>query len=248
MIRGFVAAACAFGSSIAIAADPWVVRQFQVEGAQWISEGTVYNYLPINIGDTIDDQLRREAFRALYETGFFQDIEFRRDGDTLIIAVLERPRIEEFTFSGNEDIEDEQLEESLTGVGLSVGKTFDRSILDEVTQFLTDQYHAQGKYAAQVNPVVEPLPDNRVRVAIEIKEGDRAKIREINIIGNSVFDDDDLTENFDRRSAVVYSQRRSLLQGSTRGRSRNAALVLHGSRLCRLSNRVPAGHDLAGQT
>ena len=88
----------------------WVVRNFQVEGTQWISEGTVYNYLPINIGDMIDDQLRREAFRALYDTGFFQDIEFRRDGSTLIIAVLERPRIEEFTFSGNEDIEDEQLE------------------------------------------------------------------------------------------------------------------------------------------
>lgn len=179
------------------AQNEWVVREFQVEGAQWISEGTVYNYLPINIGDTIDDQLRREAFRDLYATGFFQDIEFRRDGDTLIIVVLERPRIDEFTFSGNEDIEDEQLEESMAGVGLSVGKTFDRSILEEVTQYLTDQYHGRGKYAAVVNPVVEPLPDNRVRVAIEIQEGERAKIREINIIGNSVFDDDELTENFE---------------------------------------------------
>ena len=181
----------------AVAQDSWVVRNFQVEGTQWISEGTVYNYLPLNIGDTIDDQRRREAFRALYETGFFQDIEFRRDGDTLVIAVLERPRIEEFTFSGNKDIEDEQLQESMVGVGLTVGKTFDRSVLDEVTQFLTDQYHGRGKYAAKVTPVIEPLPDNRVRVAIEIQEGERAKIREINIIGNSVFDDDELIDNFE---------------------------------------------------
>ena len=140
--------------SSAQAADPWVVRNFQVEGAQWISEGTVYNYLPINIGDTIDDQLQRESFRALYDTGFFQDIEFRRDGDTLVIAVLERPRIEEFSFTGNSDIDDDQLEESLNSVGLTTGKTFDRSVLDEVTRFLTEQYHGRGKYAATVTPVV----------------------------------------------------------------------------------------------
>ncbi len=191
--------------SSAQAADPWVVRNFQVEGAQWISEGTVYNYLPINIGDTIDDQLQRESFRALYDTGFFQDIEFRRDGDTLVIAVLERPRIEEFSFTGNSDIDDDQLEESLNSVGLTTGKTFDRSVLDEVTRFLTEQYHGRGKYAATVTPVVEPLPDNRVRVAIEIEEGDRAKIREINIIGNTVFDNGDIIENFELSTGSLLS-------------------------------------------
>ncbi len=205
MNRRFLASVFLLGSAIALADEPWVVRNFEVEGAQWISEGTVYNYLPINIGDTVDDQLRREAFRALYATGFFQDIEFRREDDTLIIAVLERPRIEEFTFSGNKDIEDEQLEESLAGVGLTTGKTFDRSILDEVTQYLTEQYHSRGKYAATVTPVVEPLPDNRVRVAIEIKEGERAKIREINIIGNEVFDDADLIENFELSTGGLLS-------------------------------------------
>jgi len=205
MKRSLLASVFALSSSVAFADEPWVVRNFEVEGAQWISEGTVYNYLPINIGDTIDDQLRREAFRALYATGFFQDIEFRREDNTLIIAVLERPRIEEFTFSGNKDIKDEQLEESLAGVGLTAGKTFDRSILDEVTQYLTEQYHGQGKYAATVTPVVEPLPDNRVRVAIEIKEGERAKIREINIIGNEVFSDDELIESFELTTGGMLS-------------------------------------------
>src|SRR5690606_32879936 len=79
---------------------PFVVRDFRVEGAQRVSEGTIYTYLPINIGDTITQQREREAIRALYRTGFFQDIELRRDGDTLVIAVLERPSIAEFTFSG----------------------------------------------------------------------------------------------------------------------------------------------------
>jgi outer membrane protein insertion porin family len=186
-----------FASQLSAQGDSWVVRDFRVEGAQWISEGTVYNYLPINIGDTVDDERLREAFRTLYETGFFQDMEFRRDGDTLIIAVLERPRIEEFTFSGNKDIDDEQLEESMRGIGLTAGKTLDRAILEEVRQVLTEEYHGRGKYAASVETIVEPLPDNRVRVAIEIQEGDRAKIRQINIVGNTIFEDEDLLEAFE---------------------------------------------------
>ena len=89
------------------------MRNFRVEGAQRIAEGTIYNYLPINIGDTVDEQRLREAGRALFETAFFQDFEFRRDGDTLVIVVLERPSILEFTFDGNKDIKDDDLEKVL---------------------------------------------------------------------------------------------------------------------------------------
>ena len=192
-----VAAIAGLWALAAAAADPWVVREFRVEGAQGISEGTIYNYLPINIGDTIDDQRVREAIRALYDTNFFQDIELRKDGSTLVIAVLERPRIEEFTFSGNKDIKDEDLEKSLNDVGLATGKIFDRSVLDEVTRFLTEEYYGRGKYAASIVPTVEDLPDNRVRVAIEIEEGDRAKIRQINIVGNTVFPDEDILDGFE---------------------------------------------------
>ena len=176
---------------------PFVVQNFQVDGAQRISEGTIYNYLPLNIGDTVDEQVVREAIRAIYSTGFFQDIEIRRDGDTLVIAVLERPTIEEFTFSGNEDIEDEDLERSLRDVGLAQGRIFDRSVLDEVQQFLTDEYYGRGKYGARVEPTVEDLSDNRVRVEIEIEEGERAQIRQVNIVGNSRFDDETILDGFE---------------------------------------------------
>lgn len=185
--------------------EQFVVRDFRVEGAQRISEGTIYNYLPINIGDRIDTQLLREAGRALYSTGFFQDFEFRRDGDTLIIAVLERPTIEEFTFDGNKDIKDEDLEESLSNVGLAQGKIFDRSVLDEVTRFLTEEYHGRGKYGANITPSVEPLPDNRVRVNILIEEGDRAKIQEINVVGNEAFDDEQLLAGFESSTGGLFS-------------------------------------------
>jgi outer membrane protein insertion porin family len=204
-LRCGLAVGALLAASVLHAADPWVVRNFRVEGAQRISEGTIYNYLPINIGDTLDDQRYREAIRALFDTGFFQDIELRRDGDTLVIAVLERPTIEEFTFEGNKDIKDEDLEKSLTDIGLARGKTFDRSVLDEVTQSLTSEYYGRGKYGARVEADVEDLPDNRVRVAINIVEGDRAKIRQINIVGNTQFEEKQITRDFELTTGNLLS-------------------------------------------
>jgi outer membrane protein insertion porin family len=179
------------------AIEPFVVRNFRVEGAQRIAEGTIYNYLPINIGDTVDERRLREAGRALFETAFFQDFEFRRDGDTLVIVVLERPSILEFTFDGNKDIKDEDLEKVLTENGLATGKTFDRSTLDQLTQSLTEEYYGRGKYAAKVTPTVENLEDNRVRVSIQIEEGDRAKIRQVNIVGNTSFEESEIIADFE---------------------------------------------------
>ena len=196
---------CALGAGMVQAFEPWTVRNFRVEGAQRISEGTIYNYLPINIGDTLTDQRVQEAIRAIYSTGFFRDVEFRRDGDVLIIAVLERPSIEDFTISGNKDIETEQLESSLRDVGLSQGKVFDRSILEEVKQALTEQYYSQGKYGVSIETPIEELPDNRVRVAIEIMEGDRAKIRQVNVVGNITFDDDELLDSFELQTGNLLS-------------------------------------------
>jgi len=174
--------------------DNFTVSNIRIEGLQRISEGTVFNYLPVNIGDHLDAQRVREAMRALYATGFFRDVELRRDGTVLIVAVAERPSLESVDIKGNKDIKTEDLQKSLRNVGLSAGKTFDRSTLDEVTQYLTDQYYSRGKYAVQIDTKVENLPDNRVRVNINIKEGSRAKIRQINIVGNTVFRDKDILE------------------------------------------------------
>jgi outer membrane protein insertion porin family len=165
----------------------FVVKDIRIEGLQRISEGTVYNYLPVNLGDHLTPQRERESIRALYATGFFRDVELRRDGETLVVAVAERPSIESIDIKGNKDIKTEDLQKPLRNVGLAAGKTFDRSTLDEVTQGLTDQYFSRGKYAVEIDSKVEDLPDNRVRIGINIKEGSRAKIRQINIVGNTRF-------------------------------------------------------------
>jgi outer membrane protein insertion porin family len=179
-----------------MAAGDFVVKDMRVEGLQRISEGTVFNYLPINIGDPIDSVRIGEAIRALYGQDLFDDIEMRRDGDTLVIVVHERPSIESFEIDGNKDIKTEDLTDSLRSVGLARGRTFDRSVLDNVEMFLRDQYYSRGKYGVVVDSEIIDRPNNTVRVKINVNEGERAKIRQVNIIGNEKFDDDEIRADF----------------------------------------------------
>jgi outer membrane protein insertion porin family len=179
-----------------MAASDFVVKDMRVEGLQRISEGTVFNYLPINIGDPIDGIRISEAIRALYGQNLFDDIEMRRDGDTLVIVVRERPSIESFEIDGNKDIKTEDLTDSLRSVGLARGRTFDRSVLDNVEMFLRDQYYSMGKYGVGIDTEIIDRPNNTVRVKINVKEGDRAKIRQVNIVGNDSFDDDEIRADF----------------------------------------------------
>jgi outer membrane protein insertion porin family len=185
--------------------NAFTVGDIRVEGLQRVTEGTVYNYLPINIGDLLSPQRIREAVRALYDTGFFRDVELRRDGSTLIVVVNERPTIESFELKGNKDIKTEDLSKSLKNVGLAQGKTFDRSVLEDVKSFLQDQYGARGKYAARIDATVEEVPGNRVKIKIDIVEGKRAKIRQINIVGNHTFKEKDILEAFELKTPNLLS-------------------------------------------
>ncbi|HUJ28547.1 MAG TPA: outer membrane protein assembly factor BamA [Myxococcales bacterium] len=178
----------------------FTVGDIRVEGLQRVSEGTVYNYLPVNIGDHLTAQRVREAIRALYATGFFRDVQLRRDGHTLVVVVAERPSIESFEITGNKDIKTEDLQKSLRGVGLATGKTFDRSVLEDVTQYLTDQYFARGKYGVRIDTKVEEEAGNRVKVKVDIKEGNRAKIRQINIVGNTRFKPKDILDTLELKT------------------------------------------------
>jgi outer membrane protein insertion porin family len=174
------------------ASDGFVVGDIRVEGLRRIAEGTVFNYLPANIGETLDTRRIGEAVKSLYATGFFRDVELRRDGSVLVVAVVERPTIESFEVKGNKDIKTEDLEKSLRTVGLASGKSFDQSVLDEVKRYLTEQYFSRGKYSVVVDAKAEEVPDNRVKVSIDIHEGQRARIQQINIVGNSSFSEGEL--------------------------------------------------------
>jgi outer membrane protein insertion porin family len=191
----------AAGAATAQQDERFVVRDMRVEGLQRISEGTVFNYLPVSIGDQLDAVRIAEAIRAVFGTGLFSNVELRRDGNTLVIAVRERPSIRSFSITGNKDIKTEDLEESLRNVGLARGRTFDRSVLEEVRQFLIDQYYSRGKYSVIVDTeVTENLEENTVEIDIKVQEGKRARIQQIAIIGNEVFSDSELRSEFELRT------------------------------------------------
>jgi outer membrane protein insertion porin family len=175
----------------------FTVLNIRVEGLERVSEGTVFNYLPISPGDELNPRRVREALRALFATGLFREVELRRDGDTLVVDVRERPSIDSFEIQGNKDIKTEELTKSLRGVGLAAGKTFDRSVLEEVKSYLTDQYFSRGKYGVQIDTTVDELPGNRVNLLIDIKEGERARLRQITIIGNTRFKEKDILATFE---------------------------------------------------
>lgn len=175
--------------------ERFTVSEIRLEGLERIPDGTLLNYLPIHVGDPVDEDQVAYAVRELYKTGFFKDVEFARDGDVLVVRVKERPAIAEVNFDGNNDIEDEQLEEILNDIGISPGRAFDPSALDKIEQGLKQQaYYSQGKYGVRIDTTVVELPRNRVQIDIEISEGVIARIKQVNIVGNKVFDDDTLLE------------------------------------------------------
>ena len=187
------------GTASSAAAD-FTVGNIKLEGLQRISQGTVFNYLPVNIGDTLDPRKIREAIEALYATGFFRDVEIRRQGNTLIVVVSERPSIESFQISGNKAIKTKALMKSLRNVGLAPGKIFDRSVLQQVTEYLTDMYYGRGKYGVRINTKVIPDSDNRVKIQIKIVEGSRAVIRSINVVGATHFSQARILKHFHLRT------------------------------------------------
>ncbi len=187
--------------SISLRAEEFVVGDMRVEGLRRISEGTVFNYLPINVGDSVDEIRIQEAIKSLYREGLFDDIEVRRDGDTLVLVIKERPSIASFSIEGNKDIKTEDLMSSLRNIGMSRGRTFDRSVLDNLTSFLREQYYDRGKYGVVIKADVQDRPNNTVGISIEVKEGDRAKIRQVNIIGNYNYDEDEVREGFELDTA-----------------------------------------------
>ena len=187
------------------AGDTFVVGDIRLEGLQRITAGTVFNYLPIKVGDTVDGTRTAGAVRALFKTGFFRDVRLERDGETLVVSMIERPSIGSIEFTGNEDLDTEDLIAALGRVGFAQGRVFNRSTFDQVTQELHRTYFAAGKYGAQVTGTVTPLERNRVAVRFEISEGVVAKIRQIGLVGNAAFDDDELRDDFELDTTGFFS-------------------------------------------
>jgi outer membrane protein insertion porin family len=174
------------------AAPAFVVKRIDVQGLQRISADTVYNYLPIHTGQVLRPEKTAAIIQALYHTGFFEHIGLSRQGNTLIIRVVERPTIGQLKITGNSVIPTDKINTVTKSLGLAEGRVYDRALLDKIKQGLLNQYYELGRYNARVDVTVTPESRNRVMVKIEISEGLVAKVEKINIIGNKVFTEKEL--------------------------------------------------------
>lgn len=172
----------------------FTVSDIRVEGLQRISAGSVFNAMPIAVGTKIDQADLVSGAKVLFKTGNFDDLQLVRDGDVLVVRVKERPSISEINIEGNKAIETDALLDGLKDSGLAVGRVFKRSTLEGMQLELQRQYVSQGRYDAKIESEIDEQPRNRVAVNINVNEGSVAKIKHINIVGNTVYDDEELTD------------------------------------------------------
>jgi len=197
LLAGLIAALSLSISLPALAFQPFVVKDIRVEGLQRTEAGTVFNYLPVKVGDMFDETQASEAIRALFGTGFFRDVRIETDHDVLVVIVDERPAIAKIDFVGVKDLDVEALRKGLRDVDLAESRTFDRALLDRAEQEIKRQYLARGKYGATITTTVTPLERNRVGITFNVDEGDVARIQQIKIIGAKTFKESSLLDLFE---------------------------------------------------
>lgn len=190
------AAAAVLLAGQALAFDAFTIKEIRAKGLERLDIGTVLTYMPLSVGDELNDNTSRQAIRALYATGLFQDVQLERDGNSLVIVVKERPAITTFKIEGNEKIGGDELKKSLKDLGMADGELFKRELLDQVEQELRRQYYANGYYDVAINTKVTEESNNRVSVNIKVTEGKVTKIKDINLIGNKAFKTKDLLAQF----------------------------------------------------
>jgi outer membrane protein insertion porin family len=190
-IGAAVLALCA-GPAFAVA--PFVVKDIRVEGIQRTEAGTVFSYLPVRVGETFTDDKSVASIKALYATGFFKDVRLEVDGDVLVVLVEERPAIASVDFTGTKEFEKDMLTKALKEIGVGETKIFDKASVDRAEQELKRQYLSHGLYGVKITTTVTPIERNRVTVMFNVDEGEVARIKQINIVGNKAFSDKELRE------------------------------------------------------
>ena len=185
--------------------DPFLVSDIRIIGLQRVSTGSIFNVIPISVGDEFTQKKSTQIAKLLFKTEQFDNINIARENNTLIISVTERPSISSIQISGNQALKTEQLLESLDGVGVKEGEVYKRSTLDKVRSELVRSYAANGKYGASVEINETPKPRNTLEISVNIDEGQSAKIKKIKILGNEIFSDDELLDAFELKEGSFFS-------------------------------------------
>ena len=194
----------------ALAITPFVITDIRVEGLERLEAGTVFNYLPLKVGDELNDEEARLSIKELFGTGFFKSVELEQDGTVLVVVVVERPSIAELTITGNRALETGALTEGLEAAGLVQGRIFNSASLDRVEQEIKNTYLSLGRYSATVESTAEELENNRVAITLKINEGRVATIKKVNIVGAKAVPQKTLLKEMslrDKRGWNLFSRR-----------------------------------------
>jgi outer membrane protein insertion porin family len=202
ILAGLIASAL---TNTALAIGSFEIKDIRVEGIQRTEAGTVFSYLPVKVGDTMDDEKSTRAIKALFATGFFKDVRLEQDGNVLVVVLDERPAIASLSFSGLKAFKEEDLGKGLKDVGLAVSRIFDRSLVERAEQELKRQYISQGYYAVELTTTLTPLERNRIGISFNVKEGDISKIKQVSVIGAGAFKEADLLDLFALRTTGWWS-------------------------------------------
>ena len=189
-----LAVSLALVAGAAWGAEPVTVKDIRIEGIQRTEAGTVFNYLPVKVGDKVDDDRAADAIRALFATGFFSDVKVSVEGDVLVVSVQERPAIFTIDINGAKDITKDSLKDALKTVGIAESRIYDKSLIDRAEKELKRQYLGRGRYSAQITTTVKPLERNRVALSFDIDEGEVARIQEIHFNGAAAFKESELLD------------------------------------------------------
>ena len=193
-----------FSAPFNLKAQSFTIADIIVDGYQRISPGIIYNLLPVGIGDQVTASTPGQIIRELVQSEYFDEIEVSREGDILVITVLERPSVAEITIDGNDILETEDIIENMATADIAEGQIFTRAALEAIQQGIQEVYSSRGRYGASVEIEVEELPRNRVAISLEINEGEESRIRNINIVGNETFEEDELLDLFELGTKPWY--------------------------------------------
>lgn len=183
----------------------WIIEDIRISGLQRVSAGSIFSEIPFSIGDSVGQEEIVQISKSIFASGQFDDIKIGRDGNALLIDLTERPTIDEILIEGNEAIKTENLLDGLKNSGIFEGALFKRSVFENLSSELERQYVSQGKYGASVEVISDPLPRNRVKLSVEIEEGETAELKSINIVGNKIFAEEELKKVFKLRPRTWLS-------------------------------------------
>ena len=180
------------------------ISKIIINGNQRVSDDTILTYANISKGDKITSALIQNVIKRLYETKYFDDISVSQKFNDLIISVVEKPIVSSIIVTDNNIIEDEDILTALEDVGISRTQPYDKNIFDKIEQELVRLYFDRGRYNASIKTKVSQLERNRVSLELIIKEGEASTIKEINIIGNKVYDNEKILSIMDLGTTYFF--------------------------------------------